>query len=148
MDASAEIGTGPLQGIRVLDLSIGQMGPAGTALLAGVLAEGVKIGSRHGAPGRVVELPPDGRSAFVPPHNRGKKSVPLNLRRPEGREAVLRLAERSDVFVQSWTPGTTERLSLNYESLRARKPDIVYASATGFGPRGARARARRWPPPS
>lgn len=131
---------GPLDGVRVVDLSIGQMGPAATALLADFGAEVVKVESRHGDPGRGVELQPDGRSAFFLTHNRGKRSVALNLRHPRGREIVLRLAERSDVFVQSWTPGTVERLGLDYDSVRARRPDIVYASATGFGPRGPRAR--------
>ena len=140
MDASAETGTGPLEGIRVLDLSIGQMGPAATALLADFGADVIKIESRHGDPGRGVELQPDGRSAFFLTHNRGKKSIALNLRHPEGREAVLRLAERSDVFVQSWTPGTIERLGLDYEAVRQRWPDIIYASASGFGPQGPRAR--------
>ncbi len=140
MDASAETRTGPLEGVRVLDLSIGQMGPAATALLADFGADVIKIESRHGDPGRGVELQPDGRSAFFLTHNRGKKSIALNLRHPEGREAVLRLAERSDVLVQSWTPGTIERLGLDYEPVRARKPDIIYASASGFGPQGPRAR--------
>src|SRR3990170_4201306 len=139
MDASAETGTGPLEAIRVLDLSIGQMGPAATALLADMGADVIKVESRHGDPGRGVELQPDGSSAFFLTHNRGKKSIALNLRHPEGREALLRLAERSDVFVQSWTPGTIERLGLGYENVRERNPSIVYASATGFGPRGPRA---------
>jgi len=128
-----------LHGIRVLDLSIGQMGPAATALLADFGAEVIKVESRHGDPGRGVELLPGGASAFFLTHNRGKKSIALNLRHPEGREIVLQLAERSDVFVQSWTPGTIERLGLGYETVRERSPSIVYASASGFGPLGPRA---------
>src|SRR3990172_1308456 len=88
-----------LDGVRVLDLSIGQMGPAATALLADFGADVIKVESRHGDPGRGVELQPDGSSAFFLTHNRGKKSVALNLRHPEGREAGLPLAERSGVFV-------------------------------------------------
>jgi len=131
---------GPLDGIRVTDLSIGQMGPAATALLADMGAEVVKIESRHGDPGRGVELQPNGVSAFFLTHNRGKKSLTLNLRHAEGREVALRLAARSDVFVQSWTPGVIERLGLDYESVRKQNPAVIYASATGFGPRGPRAR--------
>jgi len=112
----------PLDGIRVLDLSIGQMGPSATALLADFGADVIKVESRYGDPGRGVELQPDGSSAFFLTHNRGKKSVALNLRHPEGREIALRLAERSDVFVQSWTPGTIERLGLDYDSVRERNP--------------------------
>ncbi len=129
----------PLDGIRVVDLSIGQMGPAATALLADMGAEVIKIESRRGDPGRGVELQPNGVSAFFLTHNRGKKSLALNLRDPAGKEIVLHLVARCDVFVQSWTPGTVERLGLHYEAMRARKPDIVYASASGFGPRGPRA---------
>lgn len=131
---------GPLDGVRVVDLSIGQMGPAATALLADYGAEVVKVESLRGDPGRGVEVQPDGVSAFFLTHNRGKKSLTLNLRHPEGREVVLRLAERSHVFVQSWTPGTVERLGLGYDSVRARNPGIIYASASGFGRKGPRAR--------
>lgn len=115
------------------------MGPAATALLADFGAEVIKIESLRGDPGRGVELQPDGTSAFFLTHNRGKKSITLNLRQPEGREVALRLAERSDVFVQSWTPGTIERLGLGYEAVRERNPSIIYASASGFGRRGPKA---------
>lgn len=130
---------GVLDGIRIVDLSIGQMGPAATALLAAFGAEVIKVESRRGDPGRGVEIQPDGRSAFFIAHNRGKKSIALNLRHPAGREVALRLAETSDVFVQSWTPGTVERLGLDYRRVAARKLDIIYASATGFGLSGPRA---------
>ncbi len=129
----------PLDGIRVLDLSIGQMGPAATAMLADFGADVIKIESRHGDPGRGVELQPNGSSAFFLTHNRGKKSVALNLRHPEGKEIALKLAESSDVFVQSWTPGTIERLGLDYDAVRSRNPAVIYASASGFGPLGPRA---------
>lgn len=129
----------PLEGIRVLDLSIGQMGPAATAMLADFGADVIKVESRHGDPGRGVELQPNGSSAFFLTHNRGKKSITLNLRHPEGREIALRLAEQSEVFVQSWTPGTIERLGLGCEAVQERNPSIIYASATGFGPQGPRA---------
>ena len=130
---------GPLEGVHIVDLSIGQMGPAATTLLADMGAEVIKIESRHGDPGRGVELQPDGTSAFFLTHNRGKKSITLNLRHPEGKEVVYRLAARSDVFVQSWTPGVIERLALDYVAIKHHNPAIIYASATGFGPRGPRA---------
>ena len=130
---------GPLEGIRVVDLSIGQMGPAATALLADMGAEVIKVESRRGDPGRGVELQPNGVSAFFLTHNRGKKSITLNLRHDEGKEVIYRLAARSDVFVQSWTPGVIERLALDYENIRQHNQAIIYASATGFGPAGPRA---------
>ncbi len=132
--------SGPLEGVRVCDLTIAQFGAHATMMLADMGAEVVKVESpRIGDPGRGIELQPDGVSPFFQAHNRNKKSIAVNLRRPAGKEAVLRLAERSDIFVQSWRPGVVERLGLDYEAVRARKPDIVYGSATGFGPRGPRA---------
>jgi crotonobetainyl-CoA:carnitine CoA-transferase CaiB-like acyl-CoA transferase len=130
----------PLEGIRICDLTIAQFGAHATMMLADLGADVVKVESpRGGDPGRGVALQPDGISAFFQAHNRGKRSVAVNLRRPAGKEIVRRLAAGSDVFVQSWTPGTIERLELGYDQVREVKPDIVYASATGFGPKGPRA---------
>jgi len=132
--------SGPLEGIRVCDLTIAQFGAHATMMLADMGADVVKIESpRGGDPGRGISLQPDGRSPFFLAHNRNKRSVTLNLRRPAGKEVVRRLAARSDVFVQSWKPGVIERLELDYENIRRARPDIIYASATGFGPRGPRA---------
>ena len=130
----------PLEGIRVCDLTIAQFGAHATMMLADMGADVVKIEApRNGDPGRGIALQPDGRSAFFLAHNRNKRSVAVNLRRPAGKELVRQLAARSDVFVQSWKPGVVERLELDYERIRRVKPDIIYASATGFGPRGPRA---------
>lgn len=139
MPASNPDITAALHGVRVLDLSIGQMGPAAAALLADFGADVIKIESRHGDPGRGVELQPNGASAFFLTHNRGKRSIALNLRHADGTEIALKLAEWCDVFVQSWTPGTIERLGLGYETVRGRNPAVIYASASGFGPQGPRA---------
>ncbi len=131
---------GPLEGMRVCDLTIAQFGAHATMMLADMGADVVKIEApRNGDPGRGIALQPDGRSAFFLAHNRNKRSVAVNLRRPAGKELVRRLAARSDIFVQSWKPGVIERLELDYNNIRRVKPDIIYASATGFGPRGPRA---------
>ncbi|KAA0237790.1 CoA transferase [bacterium] len=130
----------PLEGVRVCDLTIAQFGAHATMMLADMGAEVIKIESpRGGDPGRGVALQPNGISPFFQAHNRGKKSITVNLRRPEGKEIVRRLAARSEVFVQSWKPGVIERLELDYEHIRAANPAIIYASATGFGPKGPRA---------
>lgn len=130
----------PLNGIRICDLSIAQFGPHATMMLGDLGADVVKVESpRGGDPGRGIALQPDGVSAFFQAHNRSKRSLVVNLRRPAGKEVVRRLAATSDVFVQSWTPGTIERLELGYERIREAQPAIVYASATGFGPHGPRA---------
>ncbi|MCC6382778.1 MAG: CoA transferase [Dehalococcoidia bacterium] len=130
----------PLEGTRVCDLTIAQFGAHATMMLADLGAEVVKIESpRGGDPGRGIALQSDGVSPFFQAHNRGKKSVTVNLRRAEGHDIVRRLAERSAVFAQSWTPGTIERLGFSYEDVRAFNPAVVYASASGFGPHGPRA---------
>ncbi|MBI5946953.1 MAG: CoA transferase [Chloroflexi bacterium] len=130
----------PLEGIRVCDLTIAQFGAHATMMLADMGAEVIKVESpRMGDPGRGIALQPDGLSPFFQAHNRGKKSVTVNLRRPAGKEIVRRLAAGSDIFVQSWSPGTIERLELDYERIRQVKSDIIYGSASGFGPRGPRA---------
>ncbi|MDE3094885.1 MAG: CoA transferase [Chloroflexota bacterium] len=132
--------SGPLDGIRVCDLTIAQFGAHATMMLADMGADVVKIESpRGGDPGRGIALQPDGTSAFFLAHNRNKRSVAVNLRRPAGKEIARRLAARSDIFVQSWKPGVIERLELDYDNIRRVKPDIIYASASGFGPRGPRA---------
>ncbi len=132
--------SGPLDGVRVCDLTIAQFGAHATMMLADMGADVVKVESPGmGDPGRGIELQPDGISPFFQAHNRNKKSVAVNLRRPAGRELILRLADRTDDFVQSWRPGVVERLGLYSEEVRARRPDIVYASATGFGTRGPHA---------
>ena len=132
--------SGPLEGIRVCDLTIAQFGAHATMMLADMGADVVKIESpRGGDPGRGIALQQDGTSAFFLAHNRNKRSVAVNLRRPEGKDLARRLAARSDIFVQSWKPGVIGRLELDYDNIRRVKPDIIYASASGFGPRGPRA---------
>ena len=69
-------------------------------------------------------------------HNRGKRSIALDLKKPEGRAIVLRLVERADVFVQNFRPGAAERLGLDYASLKPSNPKLIYASGSGFGRRG------------
>src|SRR5262249_37233663 len=76
-------------------------------------------------------------------NNRNKRSVAVDLKKPEGAEIVRRLADRADVFVQNFRKGVADRLGLGAGTLRARNPRLVYASATGYGPEGPEG-----PPPS
>jgi len=127
----------PLDGLVVLDLTRLLPGAAATMQLANFGAQVIKIEE----PGRGDYsrwLPPliDGQGAVFGVVNRGKKSVALDLKSSTGREALLRLADTADVLVESFRPGTMERLGLGYKTLRARNPRLIYVSITGYGQEG------------
>jgi len=132
----------PLDGIRVIDWTIWQQGPVATAMLGDLGAEVIKIEEREsGDPGRgIVRLAGidigSRPNFYFEANNRNKKSLTLDLRRPEAREVVYDLAARSDVFVQNFRKGVAGRLGLDYAALSARNPRLIYASASGYGPDG------------
>lgn len=126
----------PLDGIRVIDLSRVLAGPYCTALLSDAGADVVKIESEHGEDSRHLGPFRDGESIYFNVLNRGKRSVALNLKNDEDREALLTLIETADVVVENFRPGVTKRLGIDYEAARARNPRIVYASISGFGQDG------------
>ncbi|HWM44822.1 MAG TPA: CoA transferase [Burkholderiales bacterium] len=123
-----------LEGIRVLDLSLFLPGPYLTLALADHGAEVIKIEPPgEGDPTRHLG-PKDGPSTvYFRNLNRGKKSVVLDLKHPQEREALLKLCESADVFVESFRPGVVERLGVGYEQVRTRNPRIVYCSISAFG---------------
>lgn len=122
-----------LQGIRVLDLSAFLPGPYLTLSMADHGAEVIKVEPPGGEHGRHIGTPP---GAFFRNLTRGKKSVVIDLKDPDGREALLALAETADVFVESFRPGVVARLGVDYASVRARNPRIVYCSVSAFGQHG------------
>jgi crotonobetainyl-CoA:carnitine CoA-transferase CaiB-like acyl-CoA transferase len=126
-----------LGGLRVLDLSLFLPGPYLTLALADHGAEVIKIEPQgEGDPTRHLG-PADGASTvYFRNLNRGKKSLVLDLKDPQEREALLRLCENSDVFVESFRPGVVDRLGVGYEQVRARNPRIVYCSISAFGQEG------------
>jgi crotonobetainyl-CoA:carnitine CoA-transferase CaiB-like acyl-CoA transferase len=126
-----------LEGIRVIDLSLFLPGPYLTLALADHGAEVIKIEPPgEGDPTRHLG-PKDGPSTvYFRNLNRGKKSVVLDLKNPQEREALLKLCETADVFVESFRPGVVERLGVGYEQVRARNPRIVYCSISAFGQEG------------
>jgi crotonobetainyl-CoA:carnitine CoA-transferase CaiB-like acyl-CoA transferase len=133
----------PLTGIRIIDWTIWQQGPVATQMLADLGAEVIKIEERErGDPGRgiaaVAGSPAEksGRNFYFEANNKHKKSIALDLKRPEAREIVHRLAARSDVFVQNFRKGVAARLGIDYQSLRPLNPRLIYASASGYGPEG------------
>ncbi len=130
-------GTGPLQGIRILDLSIAATGPLACSLLADQGAEVIKV-ERPGIGdiGRWVGVSVNGMSALYAACNRGKRCIAVDVQTGEGRDIVRRLAQDADVFVQNFRPGTLDRHGLGYDDLREGHDDLVYVSLSGFGATG------------
>ena len=125
----------PLDGIRVLDLSRVLAGPYCTMLLADLGADVVKV-ERPGEGDETRTWGPPyvgGESAYFLSINRGKRSVALDLARPDAEEVLARLARESDVVVENFRPGVAERLGGGYERLARENPELVYCSITGFG---------------
>jgi crotonobetainyl-CoA:carnitine CoA-transferase CaiB-like acyl-CoA transferase len=127
----------PLAGVRVLDLTRLLPGGYATQLLADLGAEVTKI-EEPGMGDYARSMPPFFRTvgqAFLAV-NRNKRSVAINLKRAEGREALLRLAEGADVLIESFRPGVMARLGLDYETLRERNPRLVVCALSGYGQDG------------
>jgi len=129
--------TGPLAGVKVLDLSIALTGPYAAALLADQGADVVKV-ERPGIGdiARWIGVSVNGMSAFYLACNRGKRCIAVDLSTDEGRAIVLQMAAEADVVVQNFRPGVIDRLGLGYESVNALNPDVVYCSISGYGPDG------------
>jgi crotonobetainyl-CoA:carnitine CoA-transferase CaiB-like acyl-CoA transferase len=126
-----------LEGIRVLDLSLFLPGPLATQFMADQGAEVIKVESLEGGePNRKIGPQRDGVSVYFANTHRGKKSLAINLKEPEGVEILLRLAERSDVLIEAFRPGVAERLGIGYAQVARRAPKIVYASIAAFGQSG------------
>ena len=133
---------GPLAGVKVLDLTTVIMGPFATQILASLGAEVVKVESPEGDNMRHVGpmLNPGMGHIFLQA-NQGKRSLVLDLKQPEAREAVLRLAERSDVLISNVRPQALARLGLDAAAVQARNPRLIHVSCCGFdqdGPYAAR----------
>ena len=129
--------TGPLDGIKILDLSIAATGPLACALLSDQGADVVKV-ERPGIGdiGRWVGVSVNGMSALYAACNRGKRCIAIDVHTDDGRELVLRMARDADVLVQNFRPGVMDRVGLGYEAVREVNLDIVYVSLSGFGPDG------------
>jgi benzylsuccinate CoA-transferase BbsF subunit len=134
--------TAPLDGIHVLDLSWVMVGPVSGRFLADLGADVVKVeSSRRIDPVRTLGPFKDGRSGperSVSYHNlnAGKRCITLDIRKPEGRELVMRLANWADVVLESFTPGVLDELHLGYRELSARNPKLIMASTAILGQTG------------
>jgi crotonobetainyl-CoA:carnitine CoA-transferase CaiB-like acyl-CoA transferase len=126
-----------LEGLRVIDLSLFLPGPYLTLMLADHGAEVIKVEPPgEGDPTRHLGLSDGDSTVYFRNLNRGKKSVVMDLKKADEREALLKLCETADVFVESFRPGVVERLGVGYDQLRARNPRIVYCSISAFGQQG------------
>jgi crotonobetainyl-CoA:carnitine CoA-transferase CaiB-like acyl-CoA transferase len=126
-----------LEGLRVVDLSQFLPGPQLTLMMADHGAEVIKIEPPgEGEPGRYIGAAEGGHTVFFRNTQRGKKSFCVNLKSAAGREALLRLCETADVFVEAFRPGVVDRLGVGYETVAARNPRIVYCSISAFGQSG------------
>ncbi|WP_043334931.1 CaiB/BaiF CoA transferase family protein [Belnapia moabensis] len=122
--------TAPLAGLRVLEFSHTIMGPCAGLVLADLGADVVKV---EPAPaGDHTRRLPGFAAGFFATFNRNKRSIALDLKRPEGRQAAHRLAVRADLVLENYGPGTMERLGCGWEDLRAVNPRLVYLALKGF----------------
>jgi crotonobetainyl-CoA:carnitine CoA-transferase CaiB-like acyl-CoA transferase len=131
---------GPLDGIRVLELGSFIAGPFAGQLLADYGAEVIKIEQPGvGDAMRTWGITRDGKSLWWPAIARNKKSVTVNLRTARGQELVRRLAENCDIVLENFRPGTLDRWGLDYETVSASAPGVIYVHVSGFGQTGPRA---------
>lgn len=136
----------PLDGIRVLDLTVALAGPYGSLMLGGMGAEVIRVEAPGG--GDIARTNPpfvgsegihfgerkdDDVSLTILNRARNKKSITLDLKSEQGRELFMRLAEMSDVLLENLSEGTTDKLGVDYETVRQRNPRIVYASVKAMG---------------
>ena len=134
-----EAGAGALAGIRVLEAGLLVQGPQAAALLAQFGADVTKVelpGVGDQSRFLPISMPDDLRSAYFMGCNRGKRSITIDMRKPEGRETFLLLAAESDVVITNFKPGTMDSWGLGYDDVAARNPRVVYAAGSAFGPEG------------
>ena len=129
---------GPLTGIKILDFTWALAGPFGVMQLCDLGAEVWKIEPVHVSEeqGRGSGPVVDGINTYGFSINRGKHSLLIDLKHPDGKEVALSLAEQADVLTENFSPGTMARLGLDYETVSARNPRLIYASLSGFGQYG------------
>src|SRR5512134_4004357 len=129
---------GPLEGVRIVDLSSVVVGPLATQILADHGAEVIKVESPSGDLGRTIGglgVTPGMGPKFL--HlNRNKRSIVLDLKQPAGYEALTRLIQRSDVLVWNVRPTSMQRMKLGHDDVRAMNPRIIYCGMFGFGQDG------------
>ena len=138
--------TGPLEGVKIIDLTSMISGPMGAMILADQGAEVIKVEPLGGEQLRHMAAPYNGVNAPFYSCNRGKKSLAIDLKSPEGKEVLIKLIKESDVFMQNFRPGTTDRMGFGYDELKKINPNLIYLSISGFGNKGPYAQSRVYDP--
>ncbi len=143
--SAAHVATGkpalPFAGVRVIDVTQVWAGPYATRFLADMGAEVIKVeGPSFADPIRTMAgaraVPEINQSAYFNEYNRNKLGISLDLKQPEGMEALRRLIATADIFIENWSSGVADRIGLSYADLRRLKPGIIYISMPGFGHEG------------
>lgn len=126
----------PLEGVRVLDLTNVMAGPYCSMVLGDLGAEVIKLESLEGDSTRNFEPKVNDESYCFAVLNRNKKSIAVDLKAPEGRDIVLKLAARSEIVIENFRPGVVKKLGIAYDDLKQVNPALIYASMSGFGQTG------------
>ena len=135
---------GPMEGVRVLDLSIALTGPYAAALLADQGAEVIKVERPGGGDiARWIGVSVNGMSSLFLVCNRGKRSISVDLQRPEGVDIVKKLAAESDVVLQNFRPGVMDRLGLGYDDISEHQSGRRLRIVVRVRHRGPESRPRR-----
>lgn len=138
--------SGPLAGIKIIDLSSVISGPVATVLLADQGADVIKVEAPQGDIVRRMGLGKHNLSPAFVSANRGKRSICIDLKAPEGGSVVKQLVAGADVFIQNFRPGAIERMGLSWDVLSALNPRLLYVSVSGFGETGPYAHKRVYDP--
>jgi len=137
---------GPLEGVKVLDLTSMVSGPMAAMMLADQGAEVIKIEPTHGEQLRHMAAPHNGVNPAFYSCNRGKKSLAIDLKSEEGREILLKLVKEADVFMQNFRPGAIERMGFGEDVLREVNEKLINVSISGFGTKGPYSSSRVYDP--
>ena len=128
---------GPLEGMRIVDLTTVVLGPYATRILADLGADVIKVETLAGDQTRHYKpLRHDGMAGYFLNLNRNKRSVSIDLKKPQGMEVLKRLVGGANAFIHNMRQQAADRLGLSYDDVRAMNPDIVYCGAVGFGSAG------------
>ena len=135
--------TGPLAGIKVVDMSVMISGPLTAMMLADYGADVIKVES----PGlgdlmRFRGTSKGGMTGLFSLNNRGKRAITLNVKQAEGLDVLKKLIAEADVFIQNFRPGAMDRLGLGYDDVKKFNPNLIYVSVSGYGPTGPNSHRR------